>query len=116
METDYEKQQEEARQASSKARAELRQKASDWIKEHWKADAPCPMCGHTDWYVYEPLALDPLGVPPFPGAVFGVAPVVCTTCGYGVYLSLITVGLVEAGGPAKAEEPEQKPEAGSDES
>lgn len=70
--------------------------ASQWLREHWKA-LICPFHGPTNWQVQQYLTSTPLyasGVTILGGPAYPFLVVMCSICGYTVFVNAIVVGLV----------------------
>ncbi len=69
---------------------------AEWMERHWR-HGPCPVCGADRWRAEGRLfGLPRLQPAPQPGLVRTVFPVGCEDCGYTVWISARSAGLLES--------------------
>ncbi len=74
------------------------EKATEWLKTHWKGGWNCPICGNTNWsgqeYAMELRPFDEGRLASF-GQVVPLLTITCKTCGNTLFFNAILAGLVE---------------------
>lgn len=72
-------------------------KVADWMRENWKDESTCPVCGTNDWRIGDDvIEMGPVQSFRTTGMVYPLIALFCARCGYTILFNAIIGGVVDS--------------------